>query len=134
MLKRSLIRWFLAFSVVFAAFFVSCEVANDNLPDEEIATKIVGSWKVAEQPSGNNYTISVNSNGSVSVTISNFYNVDIAVKATVSEGSLIIPTQVVGGYTFKGTGVFSNSYNSITLNYTADDGSGVENVTNRLSR
>ena len=59
MLRKLLTRCFIVVCVAFAVFFASCEVTNDNLPDDEIAAKIVGSWKVAEQPSGNNYTISV---------------------------------------------------------------------------
>ncbi len=133
-MKNFLIRCILSFCVLTVAFFVSCEVANDSLTDEEIATKIVGNWKVSEQPSGTNYEITVSKQGSVNISISGFYNVDISVTATINEGNLIIPEQTAGGYKFKGTGVFSNSFNNITLNYTADDGSGVEQVTNKLTR
>jgi len=136
MLKKWLIRSFVAVSVLVVAFFVSCSVTDESLTDEGIVAKIVGSWKVAETvgTTSTHYSVSVTSSGSVNVTISNFYNVDLSVKATVSEGSLIIPEQIVGGYTIKGTGIFSNSYSTITLNYTTDDGSGKESVTDILTR
>ena len=134
MSKKKLIRCFIALSALFVVFFVSCEVANDSLTDEEITTKVVGSWHVTEKPSGNNYQVSIATKSSVNVTISNFYNVGVVVSATIVEGSIIIPEQLVNGDTFKGTGVFSNSYKTIQLTYSVNDGSGVENVTNTLTR
>jgi len=70
--------------------------------------------------------------------IDNFYQLGDGVQVTimVSGGRTItIETQTVNGIEFSGSGVVSFDYNSIDLNYTADDGGGeIDHVTSEYTK
>jgi len=110
----------------------SCELADDFTGNATVA-KIEGDWSCDEtseifKSTGSVYSVTVsadpdNGNG---VIIDNFYDVNIAVRATVAGSSLIIGNQTAeDGYEVSGSGTISSNFEEINLNYNVDDGSGV---------
>jgi hypothetical protein len=119
--------------ILFAWITGSCEV--DNLQnDGETASELTGTWSCAEESeiykSTNmvttyEITIAANPNDEAGVLISNFYNVNITVEATISGNSLIIPNQTTDDdYIIYGYGTISGNRHTLNLNYVIDDNSG----------
>lgn len=70
-------------------------------------------------------------------SIDNFYKLGSGVKVSVIKDgySITLPKQSVDGFVFEGSGTINETYDLISMTYTADDGGGVvDHVTAEYSR
>lgn len=117
----------------------ACE--QDTNPDINLDTRseFLGRWEVLENtginaPQVYNVQISEGTNPD-EIVINGIYNIsNVKVSAVVSEFSLSIPLQESEGITFSGTGEATVDFDQITLNFTANDGSGDDTVEAILSK
>lgn len=101
----------------------------------ETRAKFLGTYNVSESCESGNYTFSLtvttSSTGVRNVIINNFYDIGIAVNATVSGNSLNIPNQTVtsGGtaLTISGSGQITG--NILTMTYTISAGADSDTCT-----
>ena len=112
---------------------------DELIPDPgggDVISALEDNWRVEEESqvfATSNYIVEIERHPSDSsrVYVDNFYNVDATAGVVVSNRSLNIPDQVMdGGYRVYGTGTVSRDNESISWQYTIDDGSGeLDNVT-----
>ncbi len=112
------------------------EVAPD---DVDIASEIAGEW-LCESSDGEfapiTYTVTLSKVGTGKVKINNFHNFGLDNSVTVNvyaDNTLELEEQTVDGTTFKGTGSIASSYQSMSLDYTATDTEGTQNITTSYS-
>lgn len=93
---------------------------------------IEGNWSCSETSSEfgtQQYDVKItrDSQDTTKYYFDNFYQLGLGTKAYgyLDEYSVTIPTQILDGQTLNGTGEVSESFKSMTLTYTADDGGGV---------
>jgi len=110
-------------------FLVGCADEAIVEPDVDPKDKFLGTWAVKEEIVGQaaqNYssTITLDATNTSRIKIGNIYNLGAAtnLNALVAGNSLNFTTQSITGINIAGTGSYVGT--SITLNYTADDGSG----------
>lgn len=130
----------LFFSLVISiGYFTSCQ--KDDPTTDTDSNSIIDTWNCSENSPTYGSTsyqvdISKDTTSSNKVIIDNFYQLGLGkeVKATQNGQSLTISNANIDGFIINGTGTISSNYNSISWNYTVDDGSGSENVTATYTR
>jgi len=109
------------------------EVAPD---DVDIASEIAGEWQ-CERNDGqfeDSYIVTVSKIGTGKIKIDNFHNFSQSITVNVyADNTLELEEQTVAGTTFKGTGSIASSYQSMSLDYTATDTEGTQNITTSYS-
>jgi len=108
------------------AFLVAFSGCNDD--DDISKADFIGSYMVEDICDDNPYTMTISdvSGSDDAVTITNLWDWEEQMSATVNGSALIIPSQVADEVTFSGTGIFSGG-NTLTITYTAIDNIGTEN-------
>ncbi|MFN4123718.1 MAG: hypothetical protein ACK4GL_10505 [Flavobacteriales bacterium] len=115
----------------------ACAPEEDIQDDPRI--KFGGTWVVNETssvfgPSAYQVTVSNHPDNEEQIQIANFYNIGAGtrVNANVNNNSLSILNQSVSGQIISGSGSFQN--NTVTVNFTANDGQVNDNVTAQFTR
>jgi len=119
---------------------VSCQDDEDITPGS-----IIDTWRCEENHpvfGVQHYFVDImqDPNDSTKVNIFNFLGLNSSMtdefyaSASVDGYTLTISTQVVETHTVSGEGTISGNYKTINLEYTDDDGSGVEYVTATYTR
>gem|GEM_PF-442403 len=114
-------------------FLVACaEEPGPNDPSS-IRDNYLGQWLVTENSgrfAPQSYSVEIIAGAADSeMVIEGLYNLpDTRVRATVDGLSLAIPNQTTGGVNFKGSGTSNADYDQVALTFTADDGTGADNV------
>ncbi len=122
-------RLFLLLAVIFIV--QGCEVDSDPTNARE---DFLGNWTCNEFEGDfapQTYDVQVYAIGTGhQVGISGFYNQGPAFTVTgdVSGATLFISTQVVDGITIAGSGTMNANFDRVDLTFTANDGSGPDNV------
>jgi len=127
------------FIIPFAAGLLLITACDELIPDPgggDVISALEDNWRVEEESqvfAKSNYIVEIERHASDSsrIYVDNFYNVDAAAEVVVNNRSLNIPDQLMdGGYRVYGTGTVSRDNESISWQYTIDDGSGqLDNVT-----
>lgn len=118
--------------LVFATLLViGCEKDPDE--SQNYQHDFVGRWTVVEKDGLNspqNYTVEIVAGNDLNeIIINGFYNApNTAVKANLYGLSLEIPTQTTDSITFSGSGQATVDFDQITISFTANDGTGEDNV------
>lgn len=110
-----------------------CEPDNQDEDPLSIRDKYLGSWKVTENTGINHpqfYTVNIVAGDTEDeVVIEGLYNLsNTKVAAQISGIQLSIPNQRSAEVNFIGSGSANADYDQIALSFTADDGSGPDNV------
>jgi hypothetical protein len=132
------IKYILIFFTV-SLLFNSCDPDDPVEPEpEDPRDEIIGKWKCSETGDifgQQNYDVNISKHeqDSSKVYIDNFYFLGDGkyVYAIMTDLSLSIPTQTIenDGHIVSGNGTISSNYKTITLTYTANDGSGeIDNI------
>lgn len=116
-----------------ALLTVACEPDNGEEGPATIRDKYVGSWQVTENTGINHpqfYSLTIRAGlEDDEIVLEGLYNLqNTRVVALVSGTQLSIPNQVSDEVNFVGTGSANADYDQIALSFTADDGSGPDNV------
>ncbi len=119
--------------VFFSVFTNSCKKEDDT---QTANYNIIGSWRVSENSSTygqQNYYVDISSDSTNAnnIIIDNFFGLGLgkSIIATQSGQNLTISNAIQLGFIFNGNGIIASNNNSISLNYTVDDGNGSENIT-----
>ncbi|MEZ5172662.1 MAG: hypothetical protein R2850_03945 [Bacteroidia bacterium] len=111
----------------------ACTEEDPIEPNVDPREKFIGTWNVQEKIGGQvtgayQSTITNDAGNTARISIGNIYNLGAAtsVKALIAGNSIDISAQVVTGITIEGTGLYAGD--GFTLNFTANDGTGAENV------
>ncbi len=125
--------------ILFIASLLLTTACEELFPDPDggdIISALEDNWRVEEESQvfgKTNYIVEIERQPSDSsrIYVDNFYNVDATAGVFVNNRSLSIPDQVLdGGYRVYGTGTVSRDTESISWQYSIDDGSGEpDNVT-----
>jgi hypothetical protein len=126
--------------LVFCATVLLLATACDELVHDpgggDVIDALEDNWRVEEESqifSKSSYIVEIERHptDSTRIYVDNFYNVDATVQAVVTNRNISIPDQVMeGGYRVYGSGTVSVNNQSISWQYTVDDGSGqLDNVT-----
>lgn len=111
-------RYFLLLSVTLLVTFVGC-----NTDEEVNKTDFIGSYSVSEICNGNNagYTLTIEAvEGSDNqVTVTNLWDWEETINATISDNIITIPAQLADEVTFTGSGELTGT--TLVINYTAVD-------------
>jgi len=125
--------------VISMGYFTSCQKDDTTKPNS--TKSIIDTWKVVEQSQtfgtqNYNTDISKDTSSSSKIIIDNFFNFGLGhfIHATQSGQTLTISNAVLDGYIFNGTGNISSNYNTITWNFSFEDGNGPENATATYTR
>jgi hypothetical protein len=122
----------------FSLFLVFCTISCVDEPlTTDVIDNITGTWGVTETSgSGDEQTfqVTITKVNDNTVKISNFNLLGITVEVDVSGLDLNIPSQTVDGFDISGNGTASRGYNRIDLDYTVDDGGGIETYSAVLIR
>ncbi len=120
-----------------ALYLNSCKKDDNTTP----AADIYDTWNCNENSATfgtQNYHVDISKDNSSSdkVVIDNFFNLGLgkSIKATLSGQTLTINNANLDGNTFNGTGTIASNNNTISWQYTFDDGNGPENVTATYTR
>ena len=118
-------------------YFSSCKKDDTTTPNGDI----IDTWKVVEQSptfGTQNYHVDISKDTSTTggIIIDNFFNLGLGhyVSAVQNGMTLTVSNEVLDGYTFNGSGNIASNYNSISWNFTVDDGNGPENATATFTR
>ncbi len=111
----------------------ACETDDPNEDPAANRDKYLGVWQVTENTGINHpqfYQVNiVAGDGDDEIVIRGLYNeVNSQVGAIVSGTQLTIPNQFSEGVNYVGTGNANADYSQIALSFTADDGSGPDQV------
>lgn len=131
--KRKRVSKSLFWAFAFTMMLWSCETDNGEEDPLSIRDKYLGTWQVTENTGINNpqfYTVLiVNGDADDEVLIQGLYNESATrVVALVNGTQLNIPSQVSADLSFVGNGTANADYSQIALSFSADDGSGPDNV------
>ena len=114
------------FPILILGFLFSIKSCEEVVPDRD---KFLGAFSVDETcDSGNDtydITIIVSGSGENAVILANLYDWDEQASATVSGNTITIPSQLLDGITFSGSGTITD--NILTINFTVSDGSNSDN-------
>ena len=114
----------------------SCQKDEENNNSSGSAISINGTW-VCEESSqllGNSiYSVYISPHSSITnrVVMDNFYNLGVQIsnaQIDVSGNNLTLFSQNINGFDVNGSGTIVNN-SKINLSYSAEDGSGIDNVT-----
>ncbi len=116
---------------LFSLIVVSCE--DEPLPEDNFQDQFVGKWSVLEKTGINapqSYVVEIVRGGSQNeIFIKGLYNNPfIQVKAELFGLELEIPFQTSDSISFVGSGQANIDFNQITIDFTANDGSGDDKV------
>jgi len=123
-----------------ASLLNSC--TKENPLDTDARDKFVGNWTCNEKVNGtamSTFTVTISKSVTVTNTtdilMANFYQLGNNFKAIaqVNGNNVTIASQNIDGFTVSGSGSMSGT-TTITLNYTADDGSGAKNITDTYTK
>lgn len=121
--------------VILLLLSVTYSCAPDNGTEDPTANraKYLGVWQVAENTGINHpqfYSVNISAgNQDDEIVIAGLYNeTGTNVVALVSVNSLSIPNQSSAGISFQGSGQANASFSQISLSFTANDGSGPDNI------
>ena len=123
--------YFLLLSVTSLVVFVGCK-------DDESVNKadFIGSYSVTEVCNGNNagYILTIGDvvGSDNEVTVTNLWDWEETINATISDNVLMIPAQLADEVTFTGSGFFSGA--DLVITYTAVDDLGTENCAATATR
>lgn len=110
----------------------SCELPEDEVFTSD-AERLEGAWQVDETSSVFKSTLDFyqvyiypDENNESQIYIENFYMIgrDYSVLARLNGNSILIPSQVVDGFSISGSGTISSDFETIVMSYAVDDGSG----------
>ena len=114
------------FPILILGFLFSITSCEEVVPDRD---KFLGAFFVDETcDSGNDtydITIIVSGSGENAVILANLYDWDEQASATVSGNTITIPSQLLDGITFSGSGTITD--NILTINFSVSDGSNSDN-------
>ncbi len=118
--------------VLASSLFVSCETDTDPTT-QDYQAEYLGIWDCNEKTGVNSpqfYEVNISAGPSEnSIIINNLYQTGTAIQATISGGfSLTFPSQTSENIIFSGSGSANANFGQISLNFTADDGSAVQDV------
>ncbi|MCX7863238.1 MAG: hypothetical protein N2449_09630 [Bacteroidales bacterium] len=122
-------------STILLMALVACNPDEPDPDTGDIRDKLVNTWKCTENSATygtQNYYVEITKdNQSGIIVIDNFFNLGLgkSIKASVNGQTITINNQMVSGHLFNGTGTIASNFNSISWNYTFDEGNGPENVT-----
>ena len=109
----------------------SCEdLLTDPGAGGDIVSSLEDTWKVEENSNEfgkHNYLVEImrHESDSARIYVDNFYDVDASLEVVVTGRSLNIPEQRInGGFSVEGTGTVSSNLQTISWQYSVDDGSG----------
>ncbi len=110
--------YFLLLSATLLVVFAGCK------DDEEVnKADFIGTYSVIELCNGNNasYTLTIGDvvDSDNQVTVTNLWDWEETINATISDNVLTIPAQLSDGITFTGSGELTGS--TLVINYTAVD-------------
>ena len=133
---RKLLKLGLA-ATLLSIMVVSC--AEDDDDDINFIAEYTGTWDCNEKTGINApqiYKVNIQRGSSdQEIIINQLYNLsNTAVRASINGFSLNIPQQTSGGVSFSGSGNADADFQQISLNFTANDGSGNDQVSATLSR
>lgn len=121
-----------------ALLFTAC--AEEDNPDDPgaIRDNYLGVWQVTENTGINApqfYRVEIVAGSSDSeIIIEDLYNVSgTEVRALIDGTELTIPNQSTASITFQGSGSANADFDQISLSFTANDGTGPDNVEAILS-
>jgi len=125
--------------ILILATLMLLTACEELLPDPgggDVISALEDNWRVEEEShlfGSSNYIVEIERQPSDSswIFVDNFYNVDATCEVFVDNRDLNIPDQVMqGGYRVYGAGIVSRDHESVSWDYTIDDGSGqLDNVT-----
>lgn len=118
-------------TLLVSAVFVACEEDPDE--DIDFRDEYLGSWNANETTGWNApqfYTVEITrGTSSNDIVIEGLYNnADVEILATVNGFQMSIPTQTSNDIEFSGSGQANADFDQITINFTANDGSGNDEV------
>lgn len=118
--------------IVASSLFVSCETDTEPTIDDYQA-EYMGIWDCNEKTGINSpqfYEVNISAGSDKnSIIINNLYQNGTAITATINGGfSLDIPSQTSENITFIGSGSANANFGQLNLNFTANDGSAIEDV------
>jgi len=124
---------------VLSIFLVSCQDDNGDDNPGSVRDDYLGVWECVENTgvaAPQFYTVNVTAgNGSDKIIINGLYNISgTEVSATIDGLNVSIPSQTSEGISFSGSGQANSDIDQLNLNFTANDGSGNDNVEAVLTR
>ncbi|MEI6124408.1 MAG: hypothetical protein WCQ95_12360 [Bacteroidota bacterium] len=117
------------FVVISILGLYSCEKTTND-PPTDVRDQYVGSWSCSESPLINYpVVIRLDSNNSTQILISNFHLLGSNAKAyaIATINNLTLPSQVISGNTFNGSGTLVNA-NKFTLKYYVNNLTDIDTV------
>jgi hypothetical protein len=126
--------------LVISLFFLlsSCELL-ENTDDLSVAERLEGRWNVDESPIDFKSTkdayyvyIDIYEVDQNTIAIDGFLNLDGVVYATISGMTLSLAEQEIDGWLVQGSGDISSNYETITWQYSVDEGSGTWHPVNAV--
>jgi len=123
-----------AWSIAVLLLVVSaCETDDPNEDPAANRDQFIGVWQVTENTGINHpqfYQVNiVAGTADDQIFIEGLYNESNSrIEATISGLNLSIPSQISDNISYIGSGMANTDYSQIDLNFTADDGSGPDNV------
>jgi hypothetical protein len=128
---RNILRVVAAGTMIFLA---SCADEDDPTGTGDDRAKFNGSWtcnETSQQQGSSTYTITVTNDATSAdkIVVKNFYNLGTSTNTfiVIDGNNMTIQAQQVSGNTLSGTGTYSNG--AFTVNFSADDGQNVDQVT-----
>lgn len=126
---------YLFLTVIVAMLFVAC--SEEDIEDVTATGRnaLVNTWNCEEDASGLEYTLKIVTDNATDdgIKIFNFHGQGDAkfVTATYDESlrKITIPAQDIGDYTVSGNGTVASDYNTMSFNYSTDDGSEQKQIT-----
>lgn len=114
-------------------FFTACEVDDGNEDPLANRAKYLGVWQVTENTGINHpqfYSVNISAGTQDDeIVIAGLYNESATrVVALISGNSLSIPNQNTASLNFQGSGQANAAFSQISLSFSADDGSGPDNI------
>ncbi len=132
-MKSLRIKFWFPIVAILLGLAVGC--APDDTAEDPLAnrTKYLGVWQVTENTGINHpqfYSVNISAGTQDDeVVIAGLYNeTGTNVVALISGNSMTIPNQSSAGISFQGSGQANASFSQISLSFTANDGSGPDNI------
>ncbi len=127
---KNLIR---VFAVIFMIIFIVSSCEKDPPMDENYQSQFIGTWDVIQKEGLNspqNYPVEIRAGANQNeIIIEGLYNSPaVSIMADIYGLSLEIPTQKSDSITFSGSGQANLSFDQITINFVANDGSFDDHV------
>jgi hypothetical protein len=126
-------RIWLPLLIALIAITSACETDDGSEDPLANRAKYLGVWQVTENTGINHpqfYPVNISAGAEADeIIITGLYNESgTRVEAIISVNTLSIPSQNTGGVSFQGSGQANASFSQISLSFTANDGSGPDNI------